>query len=146
MSDKEKPETQDNSSPSHVARKRLRSPLLSPASSPSVYEGSHDSDIPNIPNSKRHRPEEKLSDTSSTPSNAPQTLAQFLLLSQNQSDSGIVQSVLSQVFTHFGQCREERKEQLLLWEKNGIPWSPYFNPCPHFANFFVPLYEMSLNF
>jgi hypothetical protein len=131
MSDKRKPRTENNPSPSHVPQKRLRSPLLSPASSPSIYKGSHDSDIHNNSASKRHCPEEKPADTSSTPSNAaPQTATQFLPVSQNQSDLGIVQSALSEVFTYFDQCREERKEQLLLWEKNGILRSPYFNPCP----------------
>jgi hypothetical protein len=125
MPDKENHETQDNSSPNHVSRKRSRSPILLLTSSSSTYEGSRDSDIRNSPSSKRHRPEENPLDTSSIPSSfaAPQTLALSLPQSENQSAPGIVESVLSQLFTHFNQCRKEREEQLLLWGKNGIPLS-----------------------
>src|SRR5947207_6514091 len=130
MPDKENSETQDNSSADNVDRKRSRSPILSLTSSSSVYEGSHGSDIRIPPASKRHCPEEKPLDTSSTRSSvaAPQTLARSLPQPENQSEPGIVESVLSQLFTHFNQRRTEREGQLLLWEKNGIPFFHIFIP------------------
>jgi len=114
------------------ARKRSRSPSLSPANPSDV---NYDPRIHNHLFPKRTCPEEKApsttSDTltvSSSYEKRPQT--------QRKTDSRVVENIVSRIFEHIDKSQSKRKEQLLLWQKNG---KFFLDPCVSPEDYFFCL-------